>query len=40
MRLWPTTRAPKVKAPTQSAYAQRKAKLAAGADAPFDAEST
>jgi sec-independent protein translocase protein TatB len=32
--------APKVRAPVQSAYAQRKAKLAAGADAPFDAEGT
>lgn len=31
---------PKVKPVTQSAYAQRQARLAAGAQAPFDAEST
>jgi sec-independent protein translocase protein TatB len=31
---------PRVRTPVQSAYAQRKAKLAAGAEAPFDAEST
>lgn len=31
---------PKVKPVTQSAYAQRKARLAAGTAAPFDAEST
>jgi sec-independent protein translocase protein TatB len=31
---------PKVRAPVQSAYAQRKAKLAADGQVPFDAEST
>jgi len=32
--------APKVRAPTQSAYAKRKARLAADGKAPFDAEAT